>query len=157
MRALSRLQEKDSLYGKQPIKNCQEGQQMAVIPDAWLDFHVQQKARMSIVLELDRGTEEEKQWKRKLRALLKYAEGQYQAFFGSESLSIAFATTAGSQRLSPMKAWTEQVLKQQQAEADADLFVLTTLPDGDLDPKTLFLGQVWEQPFEAQPVALLSA
>lgn len=133
-----------------------EGLQRDVVPDAWLDYHIRQTARMSICLELDRGTEEEKQWKRKLRALLAFASGPYQSSYNTESLTIAFATDAGEYRLSKMKTWTEQVLAQEQASADAELFLFTALSQGELNPQSLFLGQVWQQPFGTKPVALLS-
>lgn len=92
------------------------GESMSVIPDAWLDFHLAQRARMSIVLELDRGTVGQRAFKRKLRGLLAYAAGPYQEAFGTSSLTIAIATTASASRAKQLRTWCEQVLRAQHAQ-----------------------------------------
>lgn len=132
-------------------------ERIGVIPDGWLDFHIRGQERMSVVWELDRGTvTEERDFKRKLRGLLAFADGPYQKVYGSEAISIAFATTAGVHRLQRMRVWCEQALTAENAKGHADLFLFTLLPEGELDPKRLFLSAIWEQPFSSSPVALLS-
>lgn len=140
------------------------GESVGVVPDAWLDFALRAQARMSIVLELDRGTTEQLAMKRKLRALLAYADGPYQQTFQSTSLSIAVATTAGEGRARQLRAWCEDVLRDlpttAQRQADAELFLFTALPpvpigNSGLDPERLFLAPVWWQPFADQPISLL--
>jgi len=131
-------------------------ERIGVVPDGWMDFHLRDEERMSIVLELDRGTVEERAFKRKLRGLMTYANGPYQAFFGSEAITIAFATTAGDVRLRRLRTWCEQTLAEEGLQEQAELLLLTSLPDGELDPHGLFLSPLWQQPFASASVALLS-
>jgi len=138
------------------VMHGQKKERIGVVPDGWMDFHLHGADRMSIVLELDRGTVEERAFKHKLRGLLAYANGPYQEFFASESITIAFATTAGELRLRRMRVWCEQTLEEMGQKQQAELLLLTSLPEGELDPRRLFLSPVWEEPFGTTPVALLS-
>jgi hypothetical protein len=131
-------------------------ERVGVVPDGWMDFHLRGEERMSVVLELDRGTVEERAFKRKLRGLLAYANGPYRAFFGSDAISIAFAITAGETRLRRLRAWCEQTLTEAGLQEHAELLLLTSLPEGELDPRQLFLAPIWEQPFGTIAVALLA-
>lgn len=131
------------------------GERMSIVPDAWMDFHLNNTARMSIVLELDRGTIEQVAFKRKLRGLVAFAQGPYQEAFHSPSLTIAVATTAGAHRCQLMRSWCEQVLTALHQEGEAEVFLFTALPAGALAPATLFLEAVWQQPFTTRPVTLL--
>ena len=131
-------------------------EKVGVIPDAWLDFHLDGKLRVSVILELDRGTVQQKPFARKLRGLLAYSQGPYQEFFGSDALTIAFACTAGPHRCEQMRRWCEDVLKETKSEQDSEIFLFTSLEeDQEWDPKTLFLDPIWHQPFSKTPVALL--
>lgn len=133
-----------------------EDEHLAVVPDGWLDFHIRQVARACVVLELDRGTVEQKACKRKLRALLAYASGPYQEAFGTESITVAIATTAGEERARHLLSWCEQVLRERHVEREADLFLVTALPSREApDPTWLFLSPVWWQPFADAPSPLL--
>jgi hypothetical protein len=130
------------------------GETLAVIPDAWLDVHVAQRARVCVLLELDRGTTEQRPFKRKLRALLAYADGPYQAQFDTESMTVAIATTAGPHRAQQILAWCEQVLRELSRQDDADIFLVGTVPPEGIDPRTFFLAPVWRQPFASAPSPL---
>lgn len=131
-----------------------QGEHMSVVPDAWLDLHVGGKQRMCLVLELDRGTIEQRAMKRKLRGLLAYAGGPYQEEFGTSSLTILLATTAGKRRERQLRQWCEQILAQQRLQAEADLFLITDLPPGAISPTTFFRSPIWWQPFGQSPQAL---
>jgi hypothetical protein len=129
---------------------------IAVIPDAWLDFHVGHGShQMAVVFELDRGTVDKKAMKKNLRGLVAYARGPYQASFKTDSLSIALATTAGPHRVELLKNWLEQVLEEATAQSMAGFFLVTALPPGPPSPRELFLSPVWSVPFSPSPVALL--
>ncbi len=131
------------------------GETIGIVPDGWLTFHLRGQAQMSIVLELDRGTVEQRPFQRKIRGLLAYAAGPYQQFFGTTSITVAIATTAGKERMERLRGWCEQVLRDVQREQEADLFFLTQLPEGTLDPQTLYLAPIWWQPFAQVPLPLL--
>src|SRR5262249_32867 len=101
------------------------------------------------------GTTEQRPFKRKLRGLLAYAAGPYQAQFGTESVTVAIATTAGEHRARLIQSWCEHVLRELHQERDADLFLVTSLPEGGVDPTLVFLSPLWRQPFATAALPLL--
>lgn len=133
------------------------GERLGIVPDGWVDLHIAGESRLCLALELDRGTVEERAWKRKLRGLIAYADGPYQQQFGTPSLTILIATTTGPSRCTAIRRWCEQVLHEVHREADADVFLLTSLPEGaPPDPQTLFLRPVWQQPLRPDLLPLIS-
>ncbi len=140
---------------RQPAKvTLGDGLQVAVIPDGWLDFAVDRQVRACLTLELDRGSEHVSRFRRKIAALLAYAQGPYTAQFGAESLTIATVAAPGEQRREELKRWTEAELTAQRLEGEADLFRFTSLAP-DSDPATLFLAPHLYRPFETDPVPLI--
>ena len=135
-------------------------EKVTVIPDGWLDFRMAvpdrpKPRRRCIVLELDRGTTSIAPFKQKLRAYYGYAiSEEYQDLFGTNLCMVAYATTAGLQRLKQMLEWCETELIQQRLEHEANLYRFACLPE-ELEPKRLFCEEVWYKPFETEPVSLL--
>jgi hypothetical protein len=140
-----------------------DDERVTLVPDAWLDFRLQlanapKKRRKCIVLELDRGSESNSaEFKKKLRAYVHYSYpgGPYEHMFGTNTITVAYATTAGEKRLKMLLLWCEQALKEQKLEHEAPLFRFAALPHGDLDPRTLFLSDMWYVPYKDEPVTLL--
>jgi hypothetical protein len=132
-------------------------EKITVIPDGWLDFTMPVlDVRRCIVVELDRGTTSIAPFKEKLRAYYGYAISlEYQELFGTDLCMVAYATTAGKQRLFQMIEWCEKELQQQRLEHEANLYRFTSLPDGAYDPQEIFCTPVWYKPFEPEPVSLL--
>jgi hypothetical protein len=132
----------------------------SVIPDAWIDFRLCLNGityQTAVWLELDRGTEEQKQFRRKVRGLYQASCSEtYRQEFGAQNITIAFATTAGEKRREQLRQWTRQELSVLQKISDADLLLFTSLPQTyDLDPEWLFLSPVWTTPLTNTPVPLL--
>jgi hypothetical protein len=129
-----------------------------VIPDLWLDLHIDEAARASIALEYDRATVSPAAWQRKIRALIAFADGPYQQAYGSESLTLAIATTGGDHHADLLRGWIEHELEHAGRREESELFLITALPEPSaLDPRTFFLSPAWMQPFGTHPVALLQA
>lgn len=131
-----------------------DGRSITVVPDGWLDFRVNGSFQACLALELDRGTEEQKAWRRKVRGLLGFASGPYQEVFKTRSLTIAVVTTTGDHRLLQLIRWTESELALLKEESQGDLFVFTGVAP-ESTPADLFTARRWYQPFGEQPVALL--
>jgi len=131
------------------------GKRSAVVPDAWLDLRIDGQLRVCLVVELDRGTEEQKRWRQKVANLLAYADGPYQEMFATSSLTITVATTAGENRLAELLRWTEAELAANQEESLGDLFIFASLVPGWEEPVQVFLEPRWYQPFQREPIALL--
>ena len=128
---------------------------VAVIPDAWLDLRIQGTFQVCIAVELDRGTEEQRKWRRKVANLVAYANGPYQSTFETRSLTIAVLTTAGEYRLRELLRWTSAELEELGERSRANLFVFAHIPAEAMDAERVFLTPCWYQPFKPDPVALL--
>jgi hypothetical protein len=131
-----------------------DGRTIAVVPDGWLDFRINGSFQACLALELDRGTEEQKAWRRKVRGLVAFANGPYQEAFQTRSLTIAVVATSGDHRLLQLIRWTESELALWKEETLGDLFVFTGVAP-ESTPADLFTARRWYQPFGEQPVALL--
>ena len=132
-----------------------DGRAIAVVPDGWLDLRVNGAYQVCLALELDRGTEEQKVWRRKVRGLLAYANGPYQDAFQTRSLTIAVVATSGDARLLQLLRWTESELAAMKEEGRGDLFVFTGLRAELVGLTDLFCSRRWRQPFGEQSIALL--
>jgi hypothetical protein len=144
---------------------------VAVIPDGWLDFRVTEDEgtlQFGIALELDRGTEEQKAWRRKARSLIAWHQGPFEQHFQilntqgkmiPSSLYIAVVAIPGQRRLQELLTWTQLELAAMPAnERDqaAELFFFTAENPESTSPQSLFLERVWQQPSYPEPVSLLA-
>lgn len=137
------------------LRESEKDVRVGVVADGFLDFWVGTQKRMPILLELDRGTVEEKPFQRKVRALAAATAigGPYDELFGADSVTVAIATTAGPKRLAHLMRWCERALGTKSAHTE--IFLLTSLAPGELDPHAVFLSPIWYQPFTQKPLALL--
>jgi len=120
---------------------------VAVIPDAWVSLVLGGAYEMSVAFEVDRGTEEQKKWRRKVRALVAWSKGPYQDTFGTPSLTIAVVATAGERRLRDLVRWTEVELTSLDQPQEADLFRFVSAAPDAMTPENLFLSPRWCRPF----------
>lgn len=134
-----------------------DGRAIVVVPDGWLDIRVRGAYQVCLALELDRGTEEQKVWRRKVRGLVGYANGPYQEAFGTKSLTVMVVATAGDRRLLQLIRWTEHELAAMNEKAQGDLFVFTTARADASDMADLFFAPRWHVPFGDRTIALLDA
>jgi hypothetical protein len=139
---------------------------MRLIPDAFLDFRIEQPDtsktyRYCVLLELDRATIEEKNFRKKIRGLLVFIKsGQSTKHFSAKLPAIAFVNAVGGiKRREQMRKWTEAELKKsKEPHFWTELFMFTDLPENEvIDPETLFLSPVWYTPFQTKPTILFSA
>ena len=132
-----------------------DGSRVGVIPDAWLDLRLAGRYQECYAIELDRGTTEQKAWRRKVAALVAYANGLYQQAFGSPSLTIAVVATPGSSRCEQLLRWTEAELRQLGREDAAELFRFTGVSITSARPEDVFRGAAWRAPFAERLEPLL--
>lgn len=125
-----------------------------VIPDGWLDFRCG-KEQTCFWLEVDRGTEDSKVFRKKVRELVRFAKTEYQQVFHTPSITIVFATTTGTLRCQQMRRWVEQTLTELHEPAEADLFRFAVIPEGELNSAWLFFEPLWTVPFVDTPLSLL--
>jgi Replication-relaxation len=130
-----------------------------LIPDALLDFRYsdgQRQLRVPVLLEQDRGTEQQRYFRRRIRAYIAFLEaGAQQDMFGAQVVTIAFSTFAGDFRLAQMRQWAKQELGSRDASIGQS-FVFANLSRPP-EPHAVWLEPVWQMPFDGEPIALLGA
>ena len=129
---------------------------MAVIPDAWFQLAAMGCDPVSIALELDRGTEHQKHWRRKVAALTAWAEGPYRQAFETDNLTIAVVVPSRA-RLLQLLAWTDQELQAVGKTQLADIFLFTDASPVETSPFELFFSMLWYPAGQHYAVSLLDA
>ena len=129
---------------------------VAVIPDAFFQVSVANGPAISIAVELDRGTEEQKVWRDKIAAYSVWVDGPYQEAFDSDNLTIAVACP-NERRQAVLMDWTRRELQSRKIDHFAELFVFTSVSPVELTPQRFFFGKVWREGVSANPTNLLDA
>jgi hypothetical protein len=136
-----------------------DGQPLTLIPDAFLDFRLTgSRLQFPVLLEHDRGTEEQVHFKRKVRAYLSLLKTEaYRELFGTQSVSVAFTTFQGEKRLEQIREWIRQVLVANgEPWQIGSAFYFAALPQ-PLFPGVAWLEPRWRSPYDTQPQPLLVA
>ena len=138
-----------------PHSPSDESRVVAVIPDGWFQLVVGTQAPVSIALELDRGTEEQKFWRRKVAALVTWANGPYKEVFQTDNLTIAVVTPSASRR-DELRVWTaREITHRGWNREDEEIFLITCADPVKTDPGSFFFDPVWYLPGQENPLALL--
>jgi hypothetical protein len=144
-------------------KNSRE-ETRTIVPDAYLAFGYTRESGNEVTLpvlwELDRGTEDQKFFRRRIRSYIVFLKSRaFKTLFSIEYITIAFATTKDHSRLRQMREWTHKELAATNEPSWlSQLFLFTSLPEniGDIEPRHLFLDPVWYLPADDEnPVSLL--
>ena len=156
----------DQELKRRPVYVTEHGARRAVIPDGFLDFevHTEPGYRAPICLELDRGTERQKDVRAKIRALIAFGRGPYQEAFGRRSLTVCLIASPGTDRLGKLRAWTRAELSELRVtDAEADVFRLAAFAldwhvpeDARPTPAELFLEPRWYRVVDDNPVPLFT-
>ncbi len=142
-----------------PYYTLWQGHRFGLVPDAFLDFRQVlpdgKQRRKAVLLEHDRGTEERRQFRRKVRAYITLLKSEaYKGRFKVNSVTIAFTTFEGEKRRDKICEWARQELEGE-SKALYQNFLFTAQPQPP-DPKHLWLEPCWYAPYtEDKPVALL--
>lgn len=126
---------------------------LTVIPDAFLDFYLSALStpdgvqRMPILVEHDRGTEEQLYFRRRIRAYIMLLKtGAYQQMFSAKAVTIAFTTFQSAERIEQLRAWTRAELDGEPPALGA-LFRFAFLRR-PLQPQAVWLGPQWMSPYD---------
>jgi hypothetical protein len=139
-------------------------ERFTLIPDAYIEFwHTSPEGRQEpipVYLEVDRGTEDQKFFRKRIRSYSVFVKSQaYRSVANLPAITIAFATTKGEKRVDQMREWTRRELAAtQEPKWLSDLFLFTALPDRieEIEPRQLFLDPVWYVPSDGEnPLSLL--
>ncbi|MFH0521835.1 replication-relaxation family protein [Streptomyces sp. M41] len=128
----------------------------AVIPDAWFQLIVEGHPPASIALELDRSTEHQKHWRRKVASLAAWAIGPYQEAFETDNLTVAVVTPTAARR-EQLSRWTCQELEVAGHPDLAGIFLFTAASPITTPPKQFFFAPLWSPAGGTEPVSMLDA
>jgi Replication-relaxation len=135
-----------------------------IVPDAYVEFVYTSPAGkeeiIPVMLELDRGTEDQKFFRRRIRAYSVFLRSRaFKTLFEVENITVAFATTTDHNRVNKMREWARKELAvTNEPKWLSDLFLFTSLPEnmGEIEPRQLFLDPIWYLPSDDEkPVSLL--
>ena len=135
-----------------------------IVPDAYVEFVYAnpsgKEETIPVLLELDRGTEDQKFFRRRLRAYIVFLRSRtFETIFNVKSMNVAFATTKDHNRVNKMREWARlELAVTNEPKWLSGLFLFTALPEnmGEIEPKQVFLDPVWYTPSDDDnPVSLL--
>jgi len=130
----------------------------SVIPDCYVQVYLRKDGRqlvMPLAVEIDRGTQPGKAWRRKIQRYLACVKQSAQVQWGSQYLTVVVVTTGGAERRVNLVRIGERELEQQGQTSQADLFRIASADLDQETPQGLCQGQRWYIPFQTKPVALL--
>jgi hypothetical protein len=139
-----------------PHSNPEGIRRVAVIPDAWFQLSVAKGNAVSIAVELDRSTEDQKVWKQKVAAYTYWAEGPYQEAFQTDNLTIA-TVCPSDDRVETLAGWTLQELQSRSLQDLANLFLFTAASPVSLPPAQFFFGSKWRSAVDPLPSPLITS
>jgi hypothetical protein len=158
----------ERVFKNNPIKATYERnsreETRTIVPDAYLAFVYTspdgKEETIPVMWELDRGTEDQKFFRKRIRAYIVFLKSRaFKTLFSIENITIAFATTKNHNRIKQMREWTRKELAATTEPSWlSQLFLFTSLPENmaAIEPRHLFLAPVWYLPSDDDsPVSLL--
>lgn len=135
------------------------GEQVWVHLDGWFTLQFDESP-WPTGLELDRGTEQQRRWRKKVTALLTWHRQVYPELFGMSALTIMVVivppdAVSRDKRLAELLYWTEQELTTLGQIREGQRFYFTTQNPSETDPEEFFFAPLWFCPFDKTPRPLL--
>lgn len=138
-----------------PVCVREGDREVPLIPDCYIRLLLWGAYELGWCVEIDRGTESSRAFRRKVGRYVSFAAGPYQTAFGTTALTVVIVTTAGAHRLAHLIAAVEDELEAAACADQADLFRLTS---ADLEREAtaaIFRVPRFWIPFASDPVALI--
>jgi hypothetical protein len=149
-----------ALLKRRPYKATWHGGSFSLIPDTFMVFRTLmpdgRQRRIPIVIEHDRGSEEQYYFRRRIRAYLVMLSSEgYKELFGVGGITIAFTTSVGAERLRKMREWIRKESEETgEYQSLSNLFYFTNLTK-PIDPVQVWVNTTWLPLYENAAVALL--
>lgn len=127
-----------------------------VIPDAFMDFrtrHGGDTLTMPVLVEHDRGTEDQTYFRRRIRAYIQFLKTEgYQNALGAKYVTVAFTTFKGEKRREQMRAWTRAELAVTKEQPQVGLRFSFASLEPPLEPRQVWFESCWYSPYDTNSV-----
>ena len=131
-----------------------------VVPDGLLLLQRQDGAKGAVLVEIDRGNEQQERFKKHIRDRLVFVRsGRHEEAYGTRGVFFAYVVVDDNERfrqtrLRTMQAWAMEVLKEEQRENWASMFRFSEVGLGNVYKTPLFDGAVWLRPDKESKIPL---
>ena len=144
-------------FKRAPLTVTENGATVRLVPDGFLDIHQRRPSlpdmALPLLIEHDRGTEQQEHFKRRLRTYRAFlSSGVYKQALNTNTVTVAFTTFISTRRLQQMREWTKAELQTEPQLAGQFLFAELPKP---LEPTHLLFERRWYTITNDQPIALL--
>lgn len=130
---------------------------VAVIPDAWFELRVAGRPPVAIAVELDRGSEHQTPWRRKVAALISWATGPYKQAFQADNITIAVVAPTPD-RVRDLREWTSQQIRESGVHPGlAEIFLFASVDPAEVPAEEVFFLPLWVSAGSDAPVSLLDS
>jgi len=138
-------------FKRAPLTFTYNGANIRLIPDGSLDIRQRRQSqpdsRLFMILEHDRGTEQQEHFRRRIRTYSAFVgSGAYKQLLGVERITVAFTTFVGSRRIAQMREWTLAELQATHEPAAIGQTFLFANFSKPLDPRQVWLEPAWYTP-----------
>jgi len=123
------------------------GAKIPLVPDGFCQLQLRDNRKLAICLELDRATEDMKQFKRKIRGyIVLWESGLYLRTYQTHSLTVLTVVSGRNPahagvRCGVLKEWTEAERRVAHEDTFSDLFWFTTLSQAT--PQQILTHPIW--------------
>jgi hypothetical protein len=139
-----------------------KSEKIKVIPDAWVEFERNDGKKFPILLEVDRGMEYSRKFKRHVRSRIEFIRsGAYEKMFQTDAVMVGYLTTGErpeyrETRRKAMCAWAQQVLAELHMENWSHIFRFASVEFDQLYTTPMFDEPMWHRPDSPTPVPLFT-
>lgn len=154
---ISRFEHDRSLRRKIRV-TLADGKLVTLNTDGYLEFIYRSRWQIPLLFECDRNHHEIERWKEKIQKLVAYIRSnQHEQLFGTRGLTIpCFVDGDAPERVNQLLEWTKQELEELGARDTAKHFLFASFRPAVETPEQTFEAPVWRQPFEPEPVPLVT-
>lgn len=153
--------EHETVLKRDPLVIMVDGKPVRYNPDGWVTLGIRDENPLNLLIECDRGTEKEDQWRGKISCLLAGWSIQIPERFGTDRFTVLVVVNTGEGeekdriRTGQLMAWTRSELASRDMEAWGENMLFTALDPASVDGRFFFTGDVATPAFGSELIPIL--
>ena len=153
--------EHETVLKRDPLVIVVDGRPVRYNPDGWVTLGIAGEPPLNLLIECDRGTEKEAQWRGKIACLLSGWSVQIPERFGTDRFTVLVVVNTGEGedkdrvRTGQLMGWTRAELTAREMEEWGDNMLFTALDPASVDGRFFFTGEVATPAFGRELVPIL--